>query len=158
MEATTAVAAPSQVYRISWIAYIKPIALALLCWLIAIGSFSKNSIVLAGFWTLVVLIFLTYRILMIRSVQLYTDSDGVWVFKGIFPWNRGVRGVKWRDLEDAVYFPNLLSWLLQSYTVRVGHRFTKSSEIVLHNIAKGNQAAFQINDEHKIAIQRMVDH
>jgi hypothetical protein len=78
---------------------------------------------------------------MLRSIQLYTDLDGVWVYRGIFPWDKGFSGVKWRDLEDAVFYPNFLSWALKSYTVRVGHRFTKSSEIVLRNIANGNDAA-----------------
>jgi hypothetical protein len=58
-------------------------------------------------------------------------------------------GVKWRDVEDAVYFPNFLSWLLKSYTVRIGHRFTKSSEIVLPHIAYGHKAVMHINEFHQ---------
>ena len=57
--------------------------------------------------------------------------------------------VKWRDLEDAVYFTGFLSWALRSYTIRIGHRFTKTSEIVLPNIARGNLAVEHINQLHR---------
>jgi hypothetical protein len=78
----------------------------------------------------------------------------VWVFRGILPWSKGVSGVKWRDLEDAVFFPNFLSWLLRSYTIRVGHRFTKTSEIVLPNIARGHEAVAHINERHRQTLAR----
>jgi hypothetical protein len=84
--------------------------------------------------------------------MLYTDAHGVWVYSGILPWSKGVTGVKWRDLEDAVYMTNFSSWALRSYKVRVGHRFTKTSEIVLTHIARGNIAVEQINAQHQQAL------
>lgn len=80
------------------------------------------------------------------------DQDnvtGVWVYSGILPWNKGVAGVKWRDLDEAVYFQSMGSWLFKSYSVRIGHRFTKSSEILLSHWARGHEAAMAINGQHQ---------
>ncbi len=157
MESTATPNVSGPIFRISWVAYLKPVGVSLLALLVTIGVTQANiwaSLVLA----LLILTYAAYQIFMLRSIQLYTDLDGVWVYRGIFPWNKGVSGVKWRDLEDAVFFPNFLSWALQSYTVRVGHRFTKSSEIVLRNIANGKEAALHINESHKQALLGIADH
>lgn len=157
MESTANPNAIGPIFRVSWVAFIKPVSLSVLALLIFIGA-TQGNIWAAAVVTLLVLIYLTYQVLMLRSIQLYTDSDGVWVFRGIFPWDKGVNGVKWRDLEDAVFYPNFLSWALKSYTVRVGHRFTKSSEIVLRHIANGKDAAIHINEFHKQALLGTTDH
>ena len=68
-----------------------------------------------------------------------------------------MNGVKWRDLEDAVFFQNFFSWLFKSYTVRVGHRFTKTSEIVLPHIANGNRVVEHINDLHRKVLSGVSD-
>jgi hypothetical protein len=91
---------------------------------------------------------LLYRVLYLRSVYIYQDPKGVWQYAGILPWNKGSSGVKWRDIDEAVYYPNLLSWLFKSYTVRIGHRYTKANEIIIRSIRNGNQAAIQINAQH----------
>lgn len=135
-------------YRMAWTAYIRPvIVFAVIC---SIGAaFYNNEIHTAGVLICVFAVtLLVYQILSIRSVLLFTNDEGVWVFSGIFPWSKGTAGVKWRDLEDAVYFTGFWSWALKSYTVRVGHRFTKSSEIVLPHIARGNVAVEHINTFH----------
>lgn len=136
------------VYRMSWTAYIRPA--------VVLFFMSSIGLVLANFngWLAFAVVaaaagWFTFNALTIHSLLLYTDDHGVWVYSGILPWSRGTFGVKWRDLEDAVYYPNFLSWLFQSYTVRVGHRFTKSSEIVLPQIACGDEAVIHINALHR---------
>jgi hypothetical protein len=86
---------------------------------------------------------------MLRSVQLYYDDVGVWLYSGILPWSKGVRGVKWRDMDEAVYMQSFGSWLLRSWTIRVGHRFTKASEITLTSMARGREAVAIINQQHQ---------
>lgn len=135
-------------YRMAWTAYIRPIVVFSILFIIGL-AFRGNDYSAIGFTFFAFSLgLLTIQILWIRSVNLYTDDEGVWVYSGIFPWSRGVSGVKWRDLEDAVYFTGFWSWILKSYTVRVGHRFTKSSEIVLPHIARGNLAVEHINSFH----------
>lgn len=135
-------------YRMSWTAYVKP---GITFIILSLVSLTLISVVgwYGGVFMLFWLGLFVVQILTIRSVVLYMDEQGVWVYSGIFPWSKGTRGVKWRDVEDAVYYPNFLSWLLKSYTVRVGHRFTKSSEIVLSHVARGNDAVVHINSFHR---------
>ena len=61
-------------------------------------------------------------------------ADVVWAYSGVLPWKKGVAGVKWRDMDEATFEQGFWSWITGSYTVRIGHRFTKASEIVLTDI------------------------
>ena len=136
-------------YRMAWTAYIRSLivfAVIVFVGLIFYGNGAPKIGI--GIW-IFALGLLVMHILSIRSVVLYTDDDGVWVFSGVFPWSRGVNGVKWRDLDDATYISGFWSWLFKSYTVRIGHRFTKSSEIILTHIAHGNVAVEHINTFHR---------
>ena len=81
-----------------------------------------------------------------HGLQGPADSKGVWLYRGILPWNRGAVGVKWRDMEDAAFTSGFSSWLFNSYTVRVGNRFSQQSEILVHNIANGREAVNQLNE------------
>lgn len=134
-------------YRMAWTAYIRPLVVFAVIYSIGFALNSNYSTIGIAFCVFAVVL-LAIQILSIRSVRLYTNNEGVWVYSGIFPWSKGSSGVKWRDLEDAVYFTGFWSWALKSYTVRVGHRFTKSSEIVLLHIARGNLAVEHINTFH----------
>lgn len=139
---------PKEHYRMAWTAYVRPVITFAV--LIGVGyALAYYGYSIAGIVLLVAaLLLITYHILSIRSVRLYTNDDGVWVYSGVFPWSKGSNGVKWRDLEDAVYYTGFWSWLLKSYSIRVGHRFTKSSEIILPHIARGNMAVEHINQFH----------
>jgi hypothetical protein len=133
----------------SWTAYVGITFLGLFLLLVvvrAIWSFST----IAGLVSFVAATsYIAYRVLTLRSVRLYCDEEGVWIYSGVLPWEKGFNGVKWRDLDDAVYFTGMFSWLFKSYTVRLGHRFTKSSEIILSHIENGNQITAEINSRHQ---------
>lgn len=135
-------------YRLSWVAYTRPALGALLLSIATAGLFYWQ-IWAGALGAVLSLGFLAIQIVGLRAVQLYTDDHGVWVYRGILPWTRGVSGVKWRDLEEAVYEIGFLSWALNAYTVRVGHRFTQSAEIVLANVSRGREAVEHINDLHR---------
>ncbi len=134
--------------RKSWTAYIRVVLLGLVA-----------LVILAAFWganwkgglllTVPVVGFLVYQVMEIRSHHLYVDDIGVWHSRGILPWSKGVTGVKWRDLDEAVFFQGLGSWLLKSYTVRIGHRFTKANEIIMTHMAGGHEAAMAVNAMHQ---------
>lgn len=95
------------------------------------------------------LAFLVYQFLLLKSYHLYFDEAGVWVYSGVLPWSKGVVGVKWRDVDEAVYFRSMGSWLFKSYSIRIGHRFTKSNEILLSHWAHGHEAVMAINGTHQ---------
>ncbi|WP_265644866.1 hypothetical protein [Verminephrobacter aporrectodeae] len=134
-------------YRMSWVAYVRPALVFFLLSALAVvlGTLNPSLGVVAA---LVALAIFVYQVLYLRSMILFTDDDGVWFFRGVFPWNKGITGVKWRDVEDAVFFTGFVSWAFNSYSIRVGHRFTKASELVIPNVRDGHNAVVHINEVH----------
>jgi hypothetical protein len=153
--------APHEVYRLSWLAYIGVffkflvlIALSkgLSWWMLNKAQTDQAhqiGMVVSVFVLLVALAIFVYKILWLKSVHLYTDNVGVWLYRGVLPWSRGYRCVKWRDIEGAEYFTGFFSWIFRSYSVRIGHRFTKTSAIIVTHLARGNMAVQQINKLHQ---------
>lgn len=137
--------------RKAWTAYLGISVRALL--LLGVGGFALYS--LPDYQWLIVLVMLfgalliAYRILHLRSYRLYFDQAGVWIYAGILPWKRGVTGVKWRDLDEALFVNDFWSWLSRSYTIQLKHRFTKAVEISADHMASGKQAVLTINQEHQ---------
>ena len=146
----------SMSFRLSWVAYVsliwkfvlRVLMLAIVCLLPAYYlSTAANQVswpvmigpVLAVAWTV-------YDFLALRAMILFTDDSGVWLSQGVFPWQKGVSGVKWRDVSEATYTVGFFSWALRSYSVRIGHRFTNDSEINLQNLRNGDKAAAHINE------------
>ena len=86
-----------------------------------------------------------YSIALTRSVRLFIDETGVWMQSGVFPWQRGISGVQWRDLGQAGYTQGFLSWALRSYHIRISHRFTTDAEVYLRNVHHGNLVVEHIN-------------
>ncbi|MDQ1920546.1 hypothetical protein [Massilia pseudoviolaceinigra] len=133
----------------SWFAYARVGLLALVLFGVAlplafeIGTISALVVFVGS------ALFIGYRILLLRSVQLYYDDTGVWLYSGVLPWNKGRHGVLWRDVDSATFIPGFWSWSTRSYSVRIGHRFTKGSEISETNIANGDDVAARINGLHQ---------
>lgn len=99
-----------------------------------------------------IVVYSGYRWFVLRSVRLFYDDSGVWVYAGVLPWSKGVRGVKWRDLDEGTYAQSFWSWLLRSYDIRVSHRFTKDNEITLTRMYNGDRAVIQMNEIHRSRI------
>ncbi|WP_281661194.1 hypothetical protein [Microvirgula aerodenitrificans] len=139
---------PFNEYRLSWIAYIKAVGLFFVLSAIgvALGMLSQWLSVTTVF---IALATFSYQVLYLRSTILFTNVDGVWLFRGVLPWNKGVIGVKWRDIEDAVFFTGFVSWACNSYSIRVGHRFTKASELAIAHLRDGRNAVAHINELHR---------
>ncbi|NDL62364.1 hypothetical protein [Acerihabitans arboris] len=151
-EVTSAVQHPAQdIFFLSWVAYIRPLVLFLVMGtigLIVSQSARDANFILVGYAILfIAIIKVIYDIAWRRRFMFYYDEDGVWVFRGILPWKKGIGGVKWRDIDEATYYTGFISWLTKSYRVRVGHRFTHSSEILVAHIKRGNLAVAVINQK-----------
>ena len=137
----------------SWLAYVGLAVLAALLFLVLLPlAFLWNDIAASAVLVCSALL-VGYRFLLLRSVQLYYDDVGVWVHSGVLPWKKGVAGVKWRDMDEATFVQGFWSWIARSYTVCIGHRFTKDSEIVLTNIAGGKEAVATLNARHQDLIR-----
>lgn len=133
------------IFKKSWTSNVIPILISLLLMIVAVKVFSLNfytSIALA--FSAVVLC--TYSVLANRGTTIYTDDNGVWLHSGVFPWSKGIAGVKWRDLDEALFYQGFFGWLFKSYTIRIGHRFTKKSEILITHVDHGHIASQRINE------------
>ena len=149
------------VYRLSWLAYVTTVLTIVFFIAISIGiggwtlhraqtdAAFRLGMTVSVFVLVVSLSICIYNIFFLRSIRVYTDDVGVWLYLGILPWSKGVRGVKWRDIEDAMYYTGFFSWMFRSYTVRIGHRFTKTSEIYVHHLSQGQNAVEHINQLHQ---------
>ena len=137
----------------SWVPYARLLVLAALLFGVALPfAFQWNEIAAAVVMGLSVLI-VGYRFLLVRSVVLYYDDVGVWVAFGVLPWKKGVLGVKWRDMDEATFTQGFWSWATRSYTIRIGHRYTKASEMLLTEIGGGKKAIGIINAKHQAMIR-----
>ena len=137
----------------SWLAYAGVAALAVILFGVLLPlAFLWHEMAALAVLVLSALL-VGYEFLLVRSVQLYMDDLGVWVHSGVLPWKKGVSGVKWRDMDEATFVNGFKSWATRSYTIRIGHRFTKDSEIVLTNIARGKEAVALLNARHQDLIR-----
>ena len=138
----------------SWIAYLGVFVLAALLFGVVLPlTFMYGNEIGAAVVMVVSAAIIGYRIMVLRSVQLYYDDVGVWVYSGVLPWKKGLAGVKWRDMDEATFEQGFWSWISRSYTIRIGHRFTKASEIRLTNIAGGKAAVGTLNARHQTMIR-----
>ncbi|HEU4815895.1 hypothetical protein [Janthinobacterium sp.] len=137
----------------SWVAYLGLILLAAILFGVLLPLSFLASPILAAVVMALSAILVVYRFLLIRSVQLYHDDVGVWMYSGILPWKKGIAGVKWRDMDEATFEQGFWSWISGSYTIRIGHRFTKESEIRLTDIAGGKDAVAKLNAYHQSLIR-----
>jgi hypothetical protein len=146
--------ATTSLSRKAWTAYCSVLLTTLLALaVLGGGSWYVSHRLFAAVLPLI-LVIAAYRCLVIRSHHLYCDDIGVWSAAGVLPWSKGVQGVKWRDLDEAVYFPGFWSWIMRSYTLRIGHRYTKTSEILLTHMAGGKEAVAAINSRHQEMVRR----
>lgn len=137
----------------SWTAYLRLAIITLVAVIVSAALMHYTHAWIGLIVLLLALLYVGYRFAVIRSYRLYFDDVGVWLYSGILPWNKGIAGVKWRDLDEAVFYQSMWSWISKSYSIRIGHRFTKSSEIMLDHWARGNDAVVAINEHHQAMIR-----
>lgn len=141
----------------SWTGYAKATLVALFVGCVATVFLNWQYWFVGTGTAAVGLLYLAHRILFLRSYRLHMDDIGIWVCSGYLPWSKGVRGIKWRDLDVAVYYPSFPSWLCCSYSLRIRHRYRRASEIHLTGMHKGNASTREINRVHegKILARRL---
>ena len=133
--------------RKAWTTYVGIVLVTLLLLVLLVPLAWHYSRGLGAGLALVIVGVAAYKVAELRAFHLYYNDMGVWLYSGILPWNKGVRGVKWRDLDDATYTRSMGSWMLKSYSIRIGHRFTRSNEMVLTGISHGDKAVMAINQK-----------
>lgn len=136
---------PFQCYRLSWLACSQDLGRfmirSVLCFVL-MAAFKSLLLFVALFG--ISTAWLLLRVAEVRSVRLFTNDHGVWVQRGLWPWNKGIFGMNWRDISEASFKQNFTSWMTKAYAVRIGHRFN-AQEIQLGNVRNGHEAAAHIN-------------
>lgn len=147
----------SLVYVLSWTAYARllfalvvRIVLFMLAYTLAIWVFKiKHTDLLAKAGVYVMfalpLAWTVYDFLYLRTMKLYVDQRGVWLYQGLFPWATGLHGARWEQIGEASFTQSFLSWAFKSYSVCVTHRYTGAAEIFVPHIRDGHIAVQTIN-------------
>lgn len=148
-----AAAATNMLAKKSWTAYVGTVVISLIL-LVIDSAISRGHVGLGLLVFILIAALAAYRVMEINSYRLYYDDSGVWLESGILPWKKGVRGVKWRDVDEAVFFQSFGSWIFKSYKIRVGHRFTKDAEIVVTHVNRGKDAVISINGMHQNLVKK----
>jgi hypothetical protein len=137
------------VYHVSWVAYIRPVLTFIVVSLVFVAFLSRRDNELDTVMYLLVAFsasLMVIRLIYLKTMRLVINDQGVYLFRGIFPWTKGMTGTLWRDVADAVYYTGFFSWAFNSYRVVINHRFTKTSELVILSVRDGNKAVMEIND------------
>ena len=129
----------------SWLPYLATIIIAALLFFVALPFAFRWGDVPAGAVLALSALLVAFRLASTRSVVLYYDDAGVWVYSGVMPWSRGVVGVKWRDFDEAAYERNFSSWLTRSWTIRISERPNRANAILLTHMAGGKAAVVALN-------------
>jgi hypothetical protein len=150
---------PFVTVKLSWVAYIGEIAqffirVLVLAFISVIvthfvspgGALGKNAASWPAMLALLMAIALTaYSVAYTRSVHLFTNDGGVWMSRGVFPWEKGVTGVQWRDVGQAGFSQGALSWALKSYNLSITHRFTQGAELSAKHVKHGDMFVQHVN-------------
>ena len=132
--------------RKSWVAYALLISARLFLTLFAAIVMLMVDPTAAVAATILGVAWTVYGVLWLKTFELYMDADGVWLFRGILPWNKGINGIKWRDIGGSLYGNGFSSWATKSATITVEHRFTKTSSLVATEMAHAKTAAGLLAD------------
>ena len=101
--------------RKSWVPYCRLIVRYL-----AIESIASIGLGLGKFhlawqvFTGLLIFSLLWQVFSLFSCQLYYDATGIWFQSGVFPWDKGIVGVHWRDLDCCLVTVGFRSWFSRS--------------------------------------------
>ena len=94
-------------------------------------------------------IFFIYYLAVIRSYRVFYNIEGIWITWGIFPWAKGADGIRWADADMAGYRPTFISWLCNSYSIFVKHKYTNNNDWMVSSIWRGRVVARSISNEQR---------
>lgn len=142
--------ATSNVYTLSWLAYVRPLIVSVVIGVVGLiiaGIAERQWLI--GAAVIIAIAWLIYQVMYLRSIKLFANDSGVWIYQGVLPWQKGFNGVKWRDVDGALYSRGFISWACGSYAIHVGHRYTKGCEIAIPHVRHGHRFVEYVNDEHQ---------
>jgi len=106
----------------------------------------KGFITLISLFALHSLWFL-YLYLTARTHLISIDREGVWYTSGLFPWQKVGNGIRWQDIDMPFRSSNFISWITNSHSVTVKHKYTNLDDFVVTNIWDGQSVINIIANE-----------
>ena len=98
------------------------------------------------FWIYILaFVIVIFNYLNYTHQKLVIDDSGVYQMGGFMPWNNGIRGLDWKEIEHAYFYDNFFSWSFQSYSISLKRRFSDNS-VFFNDIHRGKKAVSDIND------------
>lgn len=136
-------------FGLHWIGYLSLVPVTLLYAAIIYFTATrladmKFGLMIYGIYAFA-LVSVVYQGMLIRSVKLVINDDGVWTTKGILPWKKSCVGLQWRNVAIASYTNGFVTWLFGAYTINLEDRFTGNIEMTVNNIGSGKFAVSEIN-------------
>ena len=96
----------------------------------------KGFIILISLFALHSLWFL-YLYLSARTHLISIDGEGVWYTSGLFPWQKVGNGIRWQDIDMPFRSSNFISWITNSHSITVKHKYTNLDDFVVTHIWDG---------------------
>lgn len=134
----------AQRHGLAWTAYIKPTVL-LAIWLLMAWIFQSFGTTFALSFGAVGVLRFVVAVWWRATASVYADEDGVWLVSGVFPWTRGVYGVRWREIGIAVFRQGLFSWLFSAFTIHIKNRFDANLGLMVDHVRHGDDLVAVVN-------------
>ena len=140
--------------RKSWVAYVGTILRYLITFgvlyfvekqLVMFPQFFRVNEYILFIYGIIGVVFL-YKIAVLRSNKISVTDEGIWLNSGILPWAKGGNGIRWNDADMAFYSPNFLSWITNSYTIQVNHKYTNKTDFRVASIWRGRKVCGEISE------------
>jgi len=72
-----------------------------------------------------------------KSRKIILNDTGVWVGGGFFPWQKYRRGIRWEDIDMVTHSVGFLSWITNSYTISINHKYKNGKNLRFGGISEG---------------------
>lgn len=131
-------------HEIAWTAYIKP-TVFLGGWLLMAWIFKSFGTAFAVAFGAIGVLRYVVAIWWRATAWVEMDEDGVWLVSGVFPWTRGMNGIRWREIGIALYRLGLFSWVFGAFTIHVKNRFDANLGLLVHHVRRGDEFISLVN-------------
>jgi hypothetical protein len=99
------------------------------------------------------LLWFLYLYLSAKSHLISIDREGVWYTAGLFPWQKVGNGIRWQDIDMPFRSSNFISWITNSHSITVKHKYTNLDDFVVTHIWDGQKVINIIATERSQRVQ-----
>lgn len=80
-----------------------------------------------------------------KSRYVFIDENSVGIHSGFLPWTKGYNSIKWKDLEEALFVQNIVSYAFNSYNIILVHNKLIDKKLIIKDVYNGKQITSKIN-------------